>query len=275
MLFVEVASCQSAGPTNQSPFVAACSGKSKNPTVDALITAAEQIVGPVSGEDRCWVYERALQKLTGLEMSCAGLSDLRPLSGFTNLESLTLSNNKIVDLSPLMSLKHLTALDVTSNKVKDLAPLSGIATLVFLGASGNQIADVTPLQHLAQLSSVHLEQNSIHDVKPLGSLNADLISIGNNQVTDIGELSHMSKVVRIYANGNKIKTVSNFSPPATLTIINLSTNPISEDEIGGLSQKMGIPDKYGNKKVVFIAGEVFNQDVDFVPTSRVIKVKLP
>jgi hypothetical protein len=84
----------------------------------------------------------------------------------------------------------------------------------------------------------------------------------------------MSKVISIYANSNKIATLSDFTPPATLMIINLSDNPIGDDEIELVSQKMGIPDRYGNKRVVFVQGGQYNQDIDFVPTSRVIKVKV-
>ncbi len=278
-MLAKTACCQDTGRASQSAFSAACrgnppGGNSKNATLDAMIVAAEQIVGPLATEDRCAIYERALRKLTGLEISSAELSDLQLLSTLTNLESLKLSNNHIADLSPMANLKDLVFLDITSNRVSDLTPLSGMTKLTFLRASGNQISDLKPLQNLPQLSLVRLENNSIHDVKPLAVLNADLISLSHNQITDIGELSRMPKVIRIYANSNKIPIVSDFKPPATLMIINLSDNPVSDDEIALLSQKMGIPDQYGNKRVVFTRDDQYNKDIDFVPTSRIVKVKL-
>jgi hypothetical protein len=286
---VQTTYAQTSKGTPDVTFIRACAavsagGSPKDATLDALIVAAEQIVGPIATDDRCAVYERALQKLTGLEISAAELSDIRLLSTLTNLEELELRNNHIADLSPLANLTNLKILDFTSNNAKDLAPLRRMTKLRFLWASGNQITDLRPLGILTDLDSVHLENNSIRDVAPLANLRIGLISLGHNQITSIGALSQMPNIIRIYAHSNKIVSVSDFTPPKTLKIINLSDNPIGDDEINSLARRMGIAsdafrgdgiyDMQKGTRIVFTKDDEYKKDIDFVPTARTIKVKV-
>ena len=60
----------------------------------------------------------------GLKFSKKEFSDLRPLSGYLNLEKLDCINTQVSDLSPLSGCINLKVLYLDHTKVSDLTPLS-------------------------------------------------------------------------------------------------------------------------------------------------------
>ena len=76
------------------------------------------------------------------------ISDLSPLSGFSNLKTLHLENNKISDLSPLAGLNRLELLHLENNKVSDLSPLNGVKGLLYLFIGGNSVTEFSPVAEI-------------------------------------------------------------------------------------------------------------------------------
>ena len=54
------------------------------------------------------------------------MSDLAPLAGLTNLQTLDCHSTQVSDLAPLAGLTNLQTLDCHSTQVSDLAPLAGL-----------------------------------------------------------------------------------------------------------------------------------------------------
>lgn len=82
------------------------------------------------------------EKIT-IDCSHREISDLSPLSGLQQLQSLDCSNNEIQDLSPLEKLPQLESLDFSTNQVQDLSPLVKLAKLWRLGINENRIPCAT------------------------------------------------------------------------------------------------------------------------------------
>jgi Leucine-rich repeat (LRR) protein len=213
----------------------------RNITVEALVTAAEQVVGVVQGEDKCRVYERALSKLRELELTSLGITDVAPIASLGNLESLTIANDEVYDIGPLAQLKNLRTLDISLNKVANLSALKNLTRLVELRAAHNMITNVEPLGELKDLSIIHLAYNRIKDVSPLKALPVEFLDVSNNQVESISSLSALTSVLRIYAHDNNIHDVRDFNPPASLRILNLTTNPIDSDQLERLATLLKYP----------------------------------
>ena len=57
------------------------------------------------------------------------ISDLRPLTGLTQLEVLRLGRNQIKDVSPLAGLVNLRELILNGNPISDISPLAGLENL--------------------------------------------------------------------------------------------------------------------------------------------------
>ena len=134
--------------------------------------------------------------LTGLEHctglielildECMHISDLSPLAGLTNLESLYLNINAISDLSPLSGLINLTELRLAWNQITDISPLAGLIALSELWLMGNQISDLSPLAGLTNMRALHLYGNQISDLSPLSVLsNLTELGLGENQISDL------------------------------------------------------------------------------------------
>ena len=79
----------------------------------------------------------AAPRLTTLNCSHAGISDLTGLSTFTGLTSLKLSSNRVRNLVELGSLTSLVDLYLDDNLVVDTVPLYELPALQVLDLSGN------------------------------------------------------------------------------------------------------------------------------------------
>ncbi|CVK34100.1 Ig-like domain-containing protein [Methanoculleus bourgensis] len=108
----------------------------------------------------------------------------------SNLQHLYLQqNNQISDLGPLAGLTNLQTLDLWYNQISDLRPLAGLTNLSVLLLGSNQISDIGPLAGLTDLQRLHLYDNQIRDIGPLAGLtNLELLYLYNNQIRDISPL---------------------------------------------------------------------------------------
>jgi|GEM_PF-2110773 len=117
-------------------------------TVDVLLQVAET--------QDCHQAEKLLSTRTELFLSNKQITDLRPLSGLTNLTFLFLDNNQITDLKPLSGLTNLIGFSLSKNQITDLKPLSGLTNLTQLWLDNNQITDLKPLSGLTNLTELSL-----------------------------------------------------------------------------------------------------------------------
>jgi internalin A len=122
-------------------------------TIDLLLTKA--------GTKNCKLADSKLNSLTQLELSEKNISDLQPLSGFTELISLNLYGNKISDIKPIGGLTNLIDLNLNNNKIINIKPLSGLSQLKTIYLQNNRISDIKPLSKLSKLDSVCLFNNKI------------------------------------------------------------------------------------------------------------------
>jgi Leucine-rich repeat (LRR) protein len=132
------------------------------------------------------------------------ISDIRALSGLTNLRSLSLSSRQISDISSLSGLTSLEILHLvgrpSGSPLIDISVLSGLINLKELNLRGNQISDISALSSLTSLRELDLNENQISDLGPLvanaGLGSGDVLSIRINNydcddpdvLSDIDEL---------------------------------------------------------------------------------------
>lgn len=133
-------------------------------TVDVLLQKAET--------KDCYVAQDWLSSQRQLLLFRRRLSDIRPLSSFTNLQELWLYTNHITDVSPLANLTNLTKLWIYDNNIADVTPLTNLTNLTVLSLDDNNITDPTPLAVLTNLQVLNLQANEIVDIRPLETLNA-------------------------------------------------------------------------------------------------------
>ena len=184
------------------------------------------------------------------------IEDITPLSGLTELKSLTLSNNQIADISALAGLTALETLALYNNQITDISALSGLSNLTSLDMEHNRITDITPLSELTSLKSLELSSNPISGTSALSTLTGleslilsriglttipDLMDLPNlkfldlvgNLITDISGLSGMPAIETVTLFGNRITSISALSDVPNLKALGLGVNQITD--ISGLS----------------------------------------
>ena len=109
-------------------------------------------------------------KLWTLDLGGARITDISPLSNYTNLKLLDLAGTPVSDLSPIKNLASLRSLDLTETLVSDLSPLSKLSELQSLVLILTKISDITPITGLTYLRSLNLLGTPVSDLSPLTDL---------------------------------------------------------------------------------------------------------
>ncbi|NCC69107.1 MAG: leucine-rich repeat domain-containing protein, partial [Clostridia bacterium] len=108
--------------------------------------------------------------LTGLEylaIACTNVQGIEPLAALTHLKNLQCWGLwSITDVSPLAGLAELESLWISDNLISDISPLAGLANLSSLVIENNMVSDVSPLAGLYNLRSLMLAGNPVKDYTP-------------------------------------------------------------------------------------------------------------
>ena len=108
------------------------------------------------------------------------IADLGPISGHASLKELSLSgvgidDQDVVIISGFVELESLT---IYSSQVKDISPLSGLADISRLSISSSRVEDISPIAGMILLDYANLENNNIVDLSPLVD-NAGIVGSGD------------------------------------------------------------------------------------------------
>ncbi|MBU0727222.1 hypothetical protein KKA95_00905, partial [Patescibacteria group bacterium] len=118
-------------------------------------------------------------------------------STFNNLTTLSIKASSITDISPLSTTRGLTSLDIRNNLITDISPLSGLTTLKYLNV-GNDFTFVIPLN-----------ENTIIDFSPITNLVAltDLY-LDNLDITNVTPFKNLTNLVNIRLRHNGISDIT-------------------------------------------------------------------
>jgi internalin A len=180
---------------------------------------------------------KGLANLQTLDCSGTQVSDLAPLKGLANLQTLDCSETQVSDLAPLKGLANLQTLDCSETQVSDLGPLKGLANLQTLDCSGTQVSDLAPLKGLANLQTVNCSETQVSDLAPLkGLANLQTLDCSETQVSDLSPLKGLPALQTLYCSETQ---VSDLSPLKGLP--NLQTVNCSETQVSDLAPLKGLP----------------------------------
>ena len=169
--------------------------------------------------------EGYINDLTGLEHATQlktlllvnhRVSNITPLAGLTNLETLNLlaSHNRIINIAPLKRLTKLTSLDIGADtEIADFTPLAGLTNLRWLSALGRGIDDndLTLFTRMTNLQHLGLSSNQISDVTSLAGLtNLRSLDLRSNQISDVTPLARLVNLERLWIGGNSITDEAQF-----------------------------------------------------------------
>ena len=173
-----------------------------------------------------------MTRLTIVEATDAGISDLTGLEFATNLTELALWDNQIRDLSALSGLTRLIGLSLSENNISDVSALSGLTHLTRLWLESNNITDLSALSGLTKLTHLDLESNNITDLSALSGLTKlRELDLEFNNITDLSALSGLTKLTGLDLEFNNITDLSALSGLTKLTGLWLRGNPLNVSSI--------------------------------------------
>jgi len=212
-----------------------------DPSLEAAIRKAiDKPQGTITKGDLKEVTELdagAVKDLTGLEY-CTNLrklriggptTDLSPLSGLVNLQSLSLSTG--TDISPLSSLINLQKLALEIPKISDLLALEKLVNLrsLTLGLPRESYSDISGLEGLTNLRYLDIRSGKVKDLSPLSSLvSLEDLWLRSYPIRDISFLSGLKKLQLLAIPCNEISDISPLSKLTSLRNIDLSINKITD-----------------------------------------------
>ena len=142
--------------------------------------AVRDKLGNSSGQISAW----EIQRIYRLKLP-QGVTSLKDMKKFTNLEYLDASNLNLKSITPLGGLKKLRVLYLQRNMISDISVLKKMSNLEVLSLNGNQIADLKPLSKLKSLRKLYLKENKIKSIVPLkGLVNLKELYLAGNSITD-------------------------------------------------------------------------------------------
>ena len=194
------------------------------------------------------LFNKGIKDLTGLEYAINlkelfvreereefrlnGISDLTPISGLTQLESLSIGGigNHVSDLSPIANLTNIKHLGLGGNPISDLSPIANFTQLEGISFDDNvPLTDISVLADMENLIGVSMWGPQFRDMSPLVNLpNIEVIDLCGNEISEIPSLKNAPKLKNLYVFGNNVSDVSILQDLTNLERLNLRNNNITD-----------------------------------------------
>ncbi len=221
------------------------------------------VIADSLGKARGAAITRAeMATLTRLAAPNSNISDLTGLEHATGLTRLVLgavsvsgglvNSNEISDLSPLSGLTNLRTLSLSFNRLSDVSALSNLTNLTWLNLGANDLTGGIPswLGNLTNLEVLHLFNNALSGRIPteLGNLtNLEVLGLHGNQLSGSipSELGSLTNLTELSLNGNELSggIPSELGSLTNLTRLWLRNNALSggiPSELGSLTNLTGL-----------------------------------
>ena len=193
------------------------------------------------------LFNKGIKDLTGLEYAInlkelfvreqreefrgKGISDLTPISGLTQLESLSIGGigNHVSDLSPIANLINIKYLDLGGNPITDLSPIANFTQLENISFDDSvPLTDISVLADMENLRVVAMWGPRFRNMSPLVNLpNIEIINLCGNEISEIPSLKNAPKLKELYVFGNNVSDVSILQDLTNLERLNLRDNNIT------------------------------------------------
>jgi hypothetical protein len=133
------------------------------------------------------------------------LAEISPLSGYKDLEVLSLHSNKLKRLPALSALRKLRNINVAHNEIDSLPDLSALDSLQYLHCWVNRLACLPDLRANKLLLEINAGYNQIDKFPLLGdSPDLNIIYLPFNRIDSIPDISRFKKLLKVRLYGNHL-----------------------------------------------------------------------
>jgi Leucine-rich repeat (LRR) protein len=142
----------------------------------------------------------------------SGISSLKPLEMFTELEKIESSNTSITGVSPLRDLEKLHTIRISDSPLKSIEPLLGLH-LESLTISNTQVEDISSLEKVTTLKKLNISGTPVKSLKFCSSLtNLEELEFHNTKVNNLKPLLELTnlKAIKCFRTGLSQNKVAKF-----------------------------------------------------------------
>ncbi|WP_054461486.1 leucine-rich repeat domain-containing protein [Phaeobacter sp. 11ANDIMAR09] len=174
-----------------------------------------------------------LTQLKTLDLSyCRNLSAISPISEMAELSELDLSKSQVTNIEVLRSLKGLRSLFLQGCKISDLSPLTELTELEHLDLANSQVTDLSVLRGHASLKTLNLWNTHILDFTPIATLiGLEGLDLWNTQISDLSSLARLTNLTYLDLSHTKIADLSPIRDLPNLEQLALWNTPFQEEGI--------------------------------------------
>ena len=167
------------------------------------------------------------------------------------VEELAMPNAGITDLKGVENFRNLQRVDVSQNAIGDFAPVKDLSSLQILKVNGNpaSVLDVTGCSSLKKLYAQNSTFSELH-VTGLGSL--EEVRIENNHLTDL-DLTGLTSLRALSCYGNQLHTLD-ARPAAALEVLQADSNGMESLLVEGLGNLKTLHCQNNNLQQISLSG---------------------
>lgn len=222
-------------------------------TVKALYAMLEKDPAKVD----CRKAAKFLSRTRTFTLAKSKVTDLAPLAGFNQVETLDLSGNTLSSLGTLPILKALTTLSLVGNPFTQVPALSKWPTLTSLDLSATNITSLPAGKDIAQLSALSLGATAISDFGPLKD--AALTSLDLSELKDpaaLATLPEISTLTSLTVAKLKLTELSVVKKTPALQALNAADNQLADLTGIEAAPKLATLNLEGNPVAAISAGQL-------------------
>ena len=167
------------------------------------------------------------------------------------VEELAMPNAGITDLKGVENFRNLQRVDVSQNAIGDFTPVKDLSSLQILKVNGNaaSVLDVTGCSSLKKLYAQNSTFSELH-VTGLGSL--EEVRIENNHLTDL-DLTGLTSLRALSCYGNQLHTLD-ARPAAALEVLQADSNGMESLLVEGLGNLKALHCQNNNLQQISLSG---------------------
>ena len=167
------------------------------------------------------------------------------------VEELAMPNAGITDLKGVENFRNLQRVDVSQNTIGDFTPVKDLSSLQILKVNGNaaSVLDVTGCSSLKKLYAQNSTFSELH-VTGLGSL--EEVRIENNHLTDL-DLTGLTSLRALSCYGNQLHTLD-ARPAAVLEVLQADSNGMESLLVEGLGNLKTLHCQNNNLQQISLSG---------------------
>ena len=167
------------------------------------------------------------------------------------VEELAMPNAGITDLKGVENFRNLQRVDVSQNAIGDFAPVKDLSSLQILKVNGNP-ASVLDVTGCSSLKKLYAQNSTFSELQVTGLGSLEEVRIENNHLTDL-DLTGLTSLRALSCYGNQLHTLD-ARPAAALEVLQADSNGMESLLVEGLGNLKTLHCQNNNLQQISLSG---------------------